>query len=151
MQTVNARRLAAQEARGHAVDARAKHNGALDANYGPTPRSELDHMNINSSAAAQESTVKLRSHYAVSDTDWTNAQAKINEASLAERDMFKEDALSKDSQDLAIKAADAAVTAYAEAVFWYESVVGELLKIVRMSGSVVNWQGYGRGYYGTID
>lgn len=151
MKTVDDRRKMAQEARSHAVDARAKHNGALDANHGPTPRSELDKMNINPSAAAQDSTVKVRAHYAASDTEWTKAQAKMDEASLAERNMYKEDALAKDSQDIAMKAADAAAAAYVEAAFWYQSVVSELLKVMKMSGSVVNWQGYDKGYYGTMD
>jgi len=151
MQTVNARRKTAQEARGHAVDARAKHNGALDANHGPAPRSELDKLNLNPSGAARESTARVRGLYAASDTEWTKAQGKMDEASLAERNMFKEDALAKDSQDIAAKAADAAANAYVEAAFWYQSVTTELLKIMKMSGSVVNWQGYDRGYYGTID
>lgn len=151
MQVVNARRKTAQEARGHAVDARAKHNGALDANHGPTPRSELDKVNINPSGAARADTAKVRGLYAASDAEWTKAQAFMEQASLAERNMFKEDALAKDSQDIALKAAEAAANAYTEATVSYQLVTNELLRIMKLSGSAVNWQGYDRGYYGTID
>ncbi|HEY4179780.1 MAG TPA: hypothetical protein VGM90_23220 [Kofleriaceae bacterium] len=144
MGVVDRTRKIAQEERGKAVDARAKHTGALDANRGVSPRQELDHYYGPGGSTA----VAL---YAVSDDQWNKAQLHMEEAQRAERDMFIEDALTEDSQKKAIAAADRSTAAYQHAALAYNACVGELHAIMKSSKDRVNWAGYDTSFYGTRD
>ena len=148
---VNRLRALAQEARGHAVDARAKHNGALSAGH-DVPRAELDRTTapnladrvLDHKGKDRSGNTQIRDLYQESDGKWAEAQGDVLRAEEAERAMYKEDALSDASQSAAITAAETSLTSYKAAYMAYQSVVAELAKIVKISrpSGLVNWSGY---------
>lgn len=155
MQTVNRLRSTAQEARGHAVDGRAKHNGALSAGH-EVPRDKLDRVSSSTVSdqvfgGKKSGNTQVRELYKQSDASWQQAQGEMTRAEEAERKMFQEDALSPASQAAAISAADLASEAYTEAAVDYQIVTKELLQITKISKDVVNWDGYDKQFYGTLD
>ncbi|MEO8842864.1 MAG: hypothetical protein ABI591_10595 [Kofleriaceae bacterium] len=155
MQTVNRARQAAREARGHAVDGRAKHNGALSAGH-EVPRAELDRVSSSTVSdqvfgGKKSGNTQVRELYTKSDASWAQAQTEMAKAEDAERKMFQEDALSPASQGAAIAAAIAAAEAYTQANVDYQIVAKELIQITKISKDVVNWDGYDKQFYGTLD
>jgi hypothetical protein len=147
MATVRTERANAAVGRRAAVDLRAKHNGALSAGHGTSPREELDRPTLVTNDASN----KVRELYAKSDTAWTNGIAHMTAAEEAERNMFKEDCLAAPSVLVALAAAEKSAEEYRAASTSFMVVQADLAVIMQHSGKAVDWSGADKRDYGTLD
>ncbi|CAN5605066.1 hypothetical protein BH11MYX1_BH11MYX1_08080 [soil metagenome] len=147
MATVRTKRETATVSRRAAVDQRAKHNGALSAGHGSSPREELDRTTVITNDASK----KVRELYQKSDAAWVTAIARMTSAEEAERTMFKEDCLTPASALIAIAAAEKSAELYEEASREFISVSAKLATIKGHSGKAVDWSGADARDYGTLD
>jgi len=119
MRTVSTHRTETTKLRGQAVDRRAKHNGALSAGHGSSPRDAL----IGRTGVGTE---KIGELYKKSDMAWTSGIQMMTTAVEHERQMYREDCLDKKSQDAAIAVGGAARNCYDSAQRLFAESIADL-------------------------
>jgi hypothetical protein len=161
MGEIASERRQASSLRSHAVDRRAKHNGALSAGH-DSPRHELTRtMGVG--------TKKIGELYAKSDEAWKNGIERMTRAEETERKVYLEDNLGAESRAKAVKVAGAAVDDYraaqkmfAECVSCLDVIYQQAMKYPTPETPNTMWNGYAGSsakpgepgktmFYGTLD